>query len=130
MADTSKCGPGSRLTAQRRRGRILLEFAIVKTVSLAMGVAIASAFDPAASILGERMLIAVAVETIDNDKASSGAKQDGVNLGIQTTIPDTIPTTIPTTIPDTPDLADDESVVECAPSPAPMHAAAISDELR
>lgn len=126
MADTSKCGPGSGLTAQRRRGRILLEFAIVKTVSLAMGVAIASAFDPAASILGERMLIAVAVETIDHDKASSGAKQDGVNPGIQTTIPDTIPTTIP----DTPDLADDEAVVESAPSPVPMHAVAISDELR
>ncbi len=122
MADTSKCGPGSGLTAQRRRGRILLEFAIVKTVSLAMGVAIASAFDPAASILGERMLIAVAVETINHDKASSGAQQDGVNPGIQATIP--------TTIPDTPDLADDEAVVESAPSPAPMHAAAISDELR
>ena len=122
MADTSKCGPGSGLTAQRRRGRILLEFAIVKTVSLAMGVAIASAFDPAASILGERMLIAVAVETIDHDKASSGAKQDGVNPRIQTTIP--------TTIPDTPDLVDVEAIVESAPSPAPMHAAAISDELR
>ena len=109
---------GSRLTEQRRRGRILLELAIVKMVSLAMGVAIASAFEPATSILGERMLIAVTVESIDSDEASSGTNQDVVNRGILTTIPDTS------------DLVDVEEIVESVPLPASMHAAAISDGLR
>ncbi len=67
---------GRRLSgarAFRRPGGILIELAVVKSVSLVAGIAIASAVAPATSGIGERLSVALSVDALPSESLADEA---------------------------------------------------------